>query len=146
MLDFLPILVLFVTGFAATWDLRTRIIPNWLTIPTFLVILTIKGFSLPFLEFTQLLQTLLVLSIGLTTLFHFRILGGGDVKLLLVIACLVIPSDFLQILFFIVLIGGLQAILTIFYFGFRSRKNVLKTQIPYGVSIFLGYGWYLFLE
>ena len=146
MLDFLPILILFVTGFSAIWDFKTRTIPNWLTIPTFFIILTIKSFFLPFPEFTQLLQTLLIVSIGLITFFYFRILGGGDVKLLLVIACSVILPDFFQILFFIVLIGGIQAILTIFYFGFRPRKNVLKTQIPYGISIFLGYGWYLFLE
>lgn len=146
MLDLLPILVLFVTGVAAFFDIRKRIIPNWLTIPTFLLVLLIQVFSLPLSDFLLILQTILFSVIFLLGFFCFKVLGGGDVKLLLVIACSVPLPEFFKILFLIVLVGGAQGLGVLFCFFFMQRKNALKTTLPYGVSIFLGYGGYLLLK
>jgi prepilin peptidase CpaA len=145
MKDFLPLGILFITGLAVFFDIRKRIIPNWLTIPAFLIVLVIEVYIFTLPEFIQILQTLFVATILFLTLFYLQIFGGGDVKLLLVIACTVAPFEFLRILFFIFLFGGIQAILTMFYLKIIKKKEVSKITIPYGIAIFLGYGWYLFI-
>ena len=145
MSDLLPILILFIAGLAAILDLKKRIIPNWLTLPTLLVVLTIQSFTLPFPEFVEVLQTFVFAGVFLISFFYFKILGGGDVKLLLVIACSVPLPEFIKVLFLIISFGGVQAVCVLFYHLFLHKKNALKTPIPYGVAIFLGYALYLFL-
>ncbi len=139
-----PLIILFVTSLAAIWDLKTRTIPNWLTLSAFFLVLVIQGFMLSFLEFGQILQTLLFAIVFFLVLFYFKILGGGDVKLLLVIACSVTIFEFLEILFFIFLVGGGQAMLVVLNDLFIKKEPYTQKTIPYGLAIFGGYFlfWY----
>jgi len=67
------------------------------------------------------------------TLFFLRAMGGGDVKLLTVLALWVLPEHFLYLVVIMAAAGG---VLTIGFAGWHMwRRHQGRAAIPYGVAI-----------
>lgn len=88
---------------AGVWDLRWRLIPNWLTVPGVLA-----GFVLnPPLEAAK--------GLGLSLLFYVPLYllnaaGGGDLKLMAAVGALAGPTDWMPIFVISAVMGGIAAI------------------------------------
>jgi prepilin peptidase CpaA len=146
--------------FCAAWlDLRTRRIPNWLTVPGFLlgvsVHLAIGGWH-------GALASLEGAGLGLATLLPLvllRGLGAGDWKLMGAVGALLGPWGLLVVLLVSVMVSGLMAFATIiqahkvvatlrnmvvlvqgfFVFGWRPNPQITLDnpgllKLPFGVA------------
>lgn len=138
-----PVLVFVVFAFLATlgaaWDLRTRRIPNWLT-----VVIGLAGLSASFLlgggdfALSALAHLLIALVLGLVA-FRFNLWGGGDGKFYAALAAWFGLSQIWQLMLAVSLSGLLL------FFGWfairrfwRSTDSGLHGQLPYGVAIAAG--------
>jgi prepilin peptidase CpaA len=120
---------------AAAIDLRSRTIPNALTLAVALL-------AIPFWWASDLAfwpEIALRIGLGLAVFavfalaFHAGMMGGGDVKLLAAIA-LWLPAP--AVLFLIVLMSIAGGVLTIsMMIRHRLSKAPHKLEIPYGVAI-----------
>lgn len=120
---------------AAGWDLRSRIIPNWLNAA---IALGAVGFW--WAEGAHLWPDV-ALSVAVTLLvfalffaaFAFGAMGGGDVKLIAALALWLPPGATLQLLFLMSLAGGIVTIATVAHHA--ARRAAGRPEIPYGVAI-----------
>lgn len=72
-------------------------------------------------------------------MFHFRMMGGGDVKLFAALSLWFDWVTTMQLILFATLIG---AFVTIFFMTIHKlRQGVGRAQIPYGVAIALAGLW-----
>jgi prepilin peptidase CpaA len=117
------IVVAAAVGIAAVWDLRTRRIPNWLTIPAALAGLAVNAWTggRDGLQ-SAALGLGLALLIGLP-LFALHALGGGDVKLMAAIGAGTGSGVFLKIFVVNAVLGGIAAAVLIF--GKRRLRRTL---------------------
>lgn len=144
-------------GAAAAWSDYTR-----LSIPNLYVGLVGAAFVPAFLIFTFFAPEMGVfaswkshlLSGGIMlaatyALFHFKIIGGGDSKLLSVFALWVGLNGLMSLLFFMSLIGGVLGVATLLLKKYKPVKKPLKNSwvakaqggdqaVPYGIAIFIG--------
>lgn len=74
-------------------------------------------------------------------LFALKMMGGGDVKLLTVLALWVSPAIFMQLLVVMALAGGVLTVAMVMWHTARRQKD--KLAIPYGVAIAFGGLWVL---
>jgi prepilin peptidase CpaA len=114
------VIVLVVT--AAAIDVRTRKIPNWLTLPACLVGIGLNFFHL---GTTGLLSGLLGIVTGFSLLALVYLLGGmgaGDVKLLSAVGAFVGPCLVFYAFIWMALSGGVMAVALIL-----AKKAVVKT-------------------
>ena len=128
---------------AAVSDIRHRIIANWLNgvialgAPFFW---WASGFDLWPNVVIQLALAIGVFAI-FAGLFAMGLIGGGDVKLLTVLALWLSPLSFASMLLIMAIVGGLVAL------GFIVRRVVFKPatqgKLPYGVAITAGGLWVL---
>lgn len=137
-------------AYAAFSDLRTLLIPNWIS--AFVALLFLPAALLAGLGLEGLAihygVGLLLFAIG-ALLFAFNILGGGDVKLLAAASVWVGYDDLAVFLMVVAMIGGLLALLAIAlrrigwmpsfllslpWLGLPAAKG---QPIPYGVAISL---------
>jgi len=100
-----------------------------------------------------LLMALIVFVIA-TVLFHFRVMGGGDVKLMAAIALWAGPHGILGFLVVTSLVGGLLALVAVtplrFVFaeaaealgGGKAVRGAFRGVVPYGIAIAAG-GFYI---
>ena len=120
---------------AAAGDLRSRLIPNRLN-------LAIAVTAIPFWWLSgYALWPDIAIQIGLAAavfcffalLFHFGMMGGGDVKLLGAIALWLPLASMLKLLVIMSVAGGVLALVMLV----RQRRlnNGKKTEVPYGVAI-----------
>jgi prepilin peptidase CpaA len=111
---------LIVLGVSAGIDLKDRLIPNELVVAVALIGLAQGLASRPGMVWLSLLVAVIVF-LGLGILAHFKIIGGGDLKLMSAVTLLVPPDRVGQLLIDIVLAGGL---LSCFYlaahYGLKS--------------------------
>lgn len=124
------LLLLFLTGTAAVFDIRSQKIPNLLIITGGLL-----GFSYQFsgggwsggcAYFSGVFLTMLLPGL----LYVFRMIGAGDVKLLGVIGGFLGPADGFRFMIFTFLVGGvISAALLIQRRNLFSRFFYLKTYI-----------------
>lgn len=152
------ICVIAVLVIAAIGDFRTFRIPNEL--PLLIIVMFFVSFAVAPERaslVSHMTSFLLALALGLVA-FRYKIMAGGDVKLIAAIA-LWFGVDQLHILLtLIALVGGLQSVSIILYFyvsRFLRRQSVDGTgdsgvrsaeggsslkgrRIPYGVSIAIG--------
>ena len=120
---------------AATGDVRSRTIPNWLNAAIALL-------AIPFWWFTGLtLWPEILMQIGVAAAlfglfaitFRFGMMGGGDVKLIAAVA-LWLPLDAVVKLLVIMSIAG--GVLTLVMMARqRIAKKGQTLEIPYGVAI-----------
>lgn len=77
----------------------------------------------------------------LAGLFALGLMGGGDVKLLTVLALWIEPTSFVQLLIIMALAGGVLTIVMGAWHFLRQQKE--RLAIPYGVAIAFGGLWVL---
>jgi prepilin peptidase CpaA len=126
---------------AATGDLRTRTIPNWLNgaialgaIPFWLV----SGLSVWPDMAIQIGVALAVFAL-FALAFHLGAMGGGDVKMVAALA-LWLPLDLVLKLLVIMSIAG--GVLTVaMLVRHRLARSGQELEIPYGVAIAFGGFW-----
>jgi prepilin peptidase CpaA len=107
---------------AALHDVAARTIPN--AIPGLVALLGLVSRVAQQELAWGLLAFLVVLALGILA-WRFRVMGGGDVKLLAACALLVPPGAVPGMLAAIALAGGLLAL---FYLAFRGRRLALPQR------------------
>ena len=134
-MDVLILIVPVVLLLIATWcDLRTREIPDWISVALVLIGITAAGFSWGGVQWWTVLSGLLLgFLIGLA-LFRFAKFGGGDAKLIAGIGAILGPVGLLFSLFWMAVAGGLLALIAMI----RGQRDY-----AYGPAIAAGYVAYL---
>lgn len=96
-----------------------------------------------------LLMALIVFVVA-TVLFHFRVMGGGDVKLMAAVALWAGPQNVLEFLLITSLVGGLLALIAVTPLRFvladafeavggsKTVRAVFRGVVPYGIAIAVG--------
>ncbi len=128
---------------AAFTDIRRRQIDNWLNGAIALgapLFWWASGLSLWPDVAIQLGMALAAFAL-LAGLFALKMMGGGDVKLLTVLALWVRPELFMQLLVIMAIAGGVLTIVMFFWHTIRRQKE--RLAIPYGVAIAFGGLWVL---
>ena len=127
----IPVLLLLI---ASACDLRTREIPDWISIVLVASAVGAAAFGLAGIQWWMVATGgLLGLAIGLA-LFRFANFGGGDAKLIAAIGTLLGPLGLLFVLFWMALAGGLLALIAMA----RGQRDY-----AYGPAIAAGYLAYL---
>lgn len=141
---------------AAICDVRTRRIPNAIAIGLFVCgigVAAFAGWQAPLVAIAIALAVLFAGSIA----FSFKLIGGGDVKLLAAAAATLGLPDGLNFILFTVLCGGLialaysaargrlsatfanmQSIALPVFAGVRPARLENGTAMPYALAIFAG--------
>ena len=128
---------------AASTDIRRRQIDNGLNVaiaagaPLFW---WSCGLDLPAVG-AQLLSAAACLAV-LWTLFVLRMMGGGDVKLLTVLALWIRPAWFLKLIVVMAVLGGVLSVILAGWQLWRRRGD--RLSVPYGVAISAAGLWVLF--
>jgi prepilin peptidase CpaA len=127
---------------AAAWtDLESRIIPNVIPVAVFVVAL-VACIVLPELraDWAWRLASFAVMFVVGFAAFATRVLGGGDVKLLIALSPWIVLPKLANLLFFIGVAGGALACIFILVALARRQaaKTALRQRIPYGVAILAG--------
>ena len=115
---------------AVLWDIRTHRIPNGLIVTGLLFSFLRVGLELgvPGLLFAG--AGMLLPCILLAPLYHFRMIGAGDIKLLSLTGAFMGLSSILTVLVLSFLLGGVYAALIVLFRGnVHSRFFYLKTYI-----------------
>ena len=149
------ILIILISAVGSIYDCKSRRIPNWLTLGSFVLILAYHTVRL---NLHDALQCILGLIVGILLLIIPYLMGGmgaGDVKLLGVIGALVGYKDILWIFFYTALCGLVFGVLWIIarpdHLKFLITTGKIlppvdkKQKLPYGVAILFGVIVYLFL-
>ena len=150
------ILAIIVSLIGAIYDLKSRRIPNWLTLGTFGVILLFSIFSF---KIEYVVNCILGFLAGLLLLFIPYVLGGmgaGDVKLLAALGSLVGYKDVVLIFFYSAIcglfLGLIWLLLTPGHLSFLLKTGQIlpvvdkKQKVPYGIAIFMGTILYIILK
>ncbi len=128
---------------AAFTDMRRRQIDNWLNAGIALaapLFWWASGLSLwPGVAIQ--LGLALVAFIVLAAMFAFRMMGGGDVKLLTALALWIEPEWFGRLIVIMALAGGVLTLVLAGWHVMRRRKD--RLAIPYGVAIAAAGFWVL---
>ena len=154
------VVLMLLAAIGGAYDVTSRTIPNWLTAASFLVALALAALVGPTELGFRLLASLVVLGLGLL-LFRQRVLGGGDVKMLVAVAALVGFAMLPRVLLLACAAGGLIAVVealrrgimlpllldardaALYYlsFGRRGRRPPRTSEgftVPYAVAIGVG--------
>lgn len=132
-MDWFPLIVL---GLAAVIDLRTREVPDWLSV----LLLVGAAFHVRYGSETAWTEHAAggLVVLGLTfPLFHFGGLGGADVKLTTALGVFVGLSRLWSVLFGIALAGGVLSLVALL----RGKRD-----LAYVPAIALGYLFFLLFE
>jgi prepilin peptidase CpaA len=139
--EFLVVLLALSLAIAAALDIRSRTIPNWLTLGIALA-------AIPFWWASDLaVWPDVAMRVGVAGLvfavfalaFSLKMMGGGDVKLLAALA-LWLPTPAVMILLVLMSIAG--GVLTlVMLVRHRMRKAQGRIEVPYGVAIAFGGLW-----
>jgi prepilin peptidase CpaA len=148
-------------GMAALFDLRTRRIPNAITVTGLMLALAIRATLGAAAVGTGLAGAGVALAVVLP-LFALRGMGGGDAKLLIVTGAFLGAEGFFVALLATFMFGGIMSVLAaarrgvilplllntfglagwLVTLGRRGRRPVLETadalKVPYGVAIAAG--------
>jgi prepilin peptidase CpaA len=132
--------------FAAFTDLRRRQIDNWLNAAIALAAPAFwwsSGLSL-WPDVALQLGVALAAFVLLAGLFALKMMGGGDVKLLTVLALWVPWDAFIQLLMVMAIAGGVLTIVMGMWHVMRRQRD--RLAIPYGVAIAFGGLWVLYFN
>ena len=137
----LPILILVLGGLlvsAGIQDARTREIANWKTAAVALLAPLwwyANGLDLWPDMALQIGVALIVFALFLLA-FHFGMMGGGDVKLIVALSLWLPFPAFLSMLMVMSIVGGLVTL--VMMIEHRAKKNAGQIEVPYGVAIAIG--------
>jgi len=129
--------------FAAFTDIQRRQIDNWLNGAIALgapLFWWASGLSL-WPDVAIQLGVACAAFVLLAGLFALKVMGGGDVKLLTVLALWIPPEIFMQLLVIMAIAGGVLTIAMGAWHFLRRQKE--RLAIPYGVAIAFGGLWVL---
>jgi prepilin peptidase CpaA len=132
--------------FAAFTDIRRRQIDNWLNGAIALgapLFWWSSGLAL-WPDVALQLGVALAAFVLLAGLFALKLMGGGDVKLLTVLALWIQWDLFLQLLMVMALAGGVLTIGMGMWHVMRRQRE--RLAIPYGVAIAFGGLWVLYFN
>jgi prepilin peptidase CpaA len=132
--------------FAAFTDLRRRQIDNWLNAAIALAAPAFwwsSGLSL-WPDVALQLGVALAAFALLAGMFALKMMGGGDVKLLTVLALWIQWDVFVQLLMVMALAGGVLTIVMGAWHVMRRQRE--RLAIPYGVAIAFGGLWVLYFN
>jgi prepilin peptidase CpaA len=126
---------------AATGDLRTRTIPNWLNAAIALTAIPFWIFSgLSFWpEMVTQIGVAMIVFLLFAIAFRFGAMGGGDVKMVAALALWLPAGAVLKLLVIMSLAGG--ALTLVMLLRHRLAKSGGQLEIPYGVAIAFGGFW-----
>ncbi|ATM87479.1 MULTISPECIES: prepilin peptidase [Yersinia] len=118
-------------------DIRHRIVTNKLIITIALTTLVIS--------FTQhntvsVVIPLVALIVGYI-LFHFKLIGGGDVKLITVLLLALTAEQSLNFILYTAIMGGVVMMIGMLI----NRADIQRRGVPYAVAISLGFLLSLYL-
>jgi prepilin peptidase CpaA len=146
---------------AAVFDVRTRRVPNALTVSGFVIAIVLRFVAGPGTGIDGLTGAILAFVLSLP-FFVLGVLGGGDAKLLVAVGAFMGPRDLLMAMLIIASVGGIigaldaarrGVLLPVLYncgdilkswatMGRRGSNRSLASSgavaIPYGVAIGLG--------
>jgi prepilin peptidase CpaA len=108
---------------AAFCDLRSREIPNWLTLGGILVALGVHPYLAGWSGLQFSASGLGVAALMFLPMFMMRWLGGGDVKLMAAVGAFTGPTNLIVIFVFDAMMGGVVALIAIITRG-RSRRTI----------------------
>ncbi|BCA62340.1 peptidase [Sphingomonas sp. HMP9] len=134
----LPILILLLGGLlvsAGIEDARTREIANWKTAAVALLAPVwwyANGLD-PWPDMALQIGVALVVFALFLLAFHFGMMGGGDVKLIVALALWLPFPAFLSMLMVMSIAGGLVTL--VMMIEHRAKKNKGQIEVPYGVAI-----------
>jgi prepilin peptidase CpaA len=128
---------------AAFTDIRRRQIDNWLNL--------LIAAGAPAFWWSQGLALWpdIALQLGIAVgafgvfaaLFAFKVMGGGDVKLLTALALWVPFYEYMQLLLIMSIAGGVLTVMLVFWHVARRQRD--RIAVPYGVAICFGALWTL---
>jgi prepilin peptidase CpaA len=118
-------------------DLRYRLILNKVTLPVALAApaywYATGAYGLA--DIGMHLATAAAVFVVFTIFFHFRMMGGGDVKLFSALSLWFVWDEVIQMIFFASLFGGIVTL--IFALMHKMKKQKGPVKVPYGVAIAL---------
>ena len=120
-MKFQAIAALVVVGIAAITDLRSRRVPNILTLTAAVVAFAFHGFSSGWPALVMSLGGWVVGLMLFMPLFLLRGIGGGDVKLLAAIGAWLGPIPTIWVALFAALAGGVLAVIVSAYHGYTRQ-------------------------
>ncbi len=132
--------------FAAFTDIRRRQIDNWLNAAIAAgapLYWWASGLAL-WPDVAWQVGVAAITLIILAVLFAMRAMGGGDVKLLTVLALWIQPLWFVRLVIGMALIGGVLTLVLGAWHVIRRRRD--KLAVPYGVAISSAALWVLALQ
>jgi prepilin peptidase CpaA len=131
--DMVASLLLVLVLLVASWtDVRSRRIPNWLTIGGAIAGLAVRGWAGP----GPLVDGALGVGLGLllaAPFFAIGALGGGDAKLLMAVGAFMGPADLARASLLIAVVGGLVALVE------AGRRGVLLPTLASCGSLLLSW-------
>ncbi len=128
------IIALLLLLIATVCDLRTREIPNWISIAIALVAIVTSSVGWLGLGFPLVIAGGALGFLVGYSLFRFAQLGGGDAKLIAALGLLVGPAGLLIVLFGMAIAGGVLSLIAIW------RKEKDYAYVP---AIAAGFIWYI---
>ena len=150
-----PSLLSVIVAVAAIIDFRTFTISNKfpiIIVGLFVIYWAISGFNLGILG-ASILSAAAAFVVALA-LYVFRVMGGGDVKLLAALALWFSPVNLLPFFFWIAITGGVIGAVFLAYHMIKKRtvqetptgvadasavNSALKQRVPYGPAIAVGF-------
>lgn len=146
--------VAFLLILAGVIDFRSRLIPNWISLSIVLLYFAFLAAQHLFVFPVEPLQVVSSLAVGVvvgilfTTLFVFKKLGGGDVKLITAMSFWAGLKGITAFLLMMALFGGLVALVYLIVARMRKTKKNKpisgsgnntsgNMDIPYGIAISL---------
>ena len=139
--DFLVALLAAMLIVAATGDVRSRIIPNWLNAAIALLAIPFWWLSglAPWPDMAAQLAVSAALLALFALLFRFGMMGGGDVKLVAALALWLPFAAVVKLLVIMSIAGGLLSAAMLVRRRFHGNGE--PVEVPYGVAIAFGGFW-----
>lgn len=138
MITVFTMILLVISGtIASYYDLRWRIIPNFVTIPTIILGICVHTFDCGMEGFYSSLIGIAIGSAIFLLLYIFGWMGAGDVKMAAAVGALIGGLQVAHMVVTIIMIGGILGVL---FLLLKKEKNLTVNYytVPYGVAIFLG--------
>jgi prepilin peptidase CpaA len=108
---------------AAVWDLRTRRIPNWLTLPGIAVGIAANVYLAGWAGLRQSMEGFAAGFAVYFVLYLIRAMGAGDVKLMAAVGAFAGPVAWFYIFVFTAIAGGAIALVMVAWTG-RFRRTM----------------------
>ncbi len=140
----------FLISYAIVSDITRLLIPNWVSLCLVFLFCLYYAVTYPDISLAKSLSAMCIVFALSAALFHFGLLGGGDVKLLTVLSLWAGPGHIAYFIVLVSVIGSFLGLLVIkssyvsdYYPGIAEKNSVLtkltewrsRGICPYGIAI-----------